>query len=142
MRVPVLSVAPAVLVTLAACGSDPSLARPAPAPAAVSCLDAPQLRQRGNDDRRHSVERKSDQEKIYIGNRANFYASLAIIADLKCKVPLAGVDDALKPALEAARKAETTRSLYEMAQRWGEAAFIAAQVVALQVQQLPAPPPK
>lgn len=112
---------------------------PPPAPTAVSCTDAPQLRQRAIDDRRQRAELDSDHERIYIGNRANFFASLAIVADLKCKVTLAEVDEALKPAFEAARKAEATRSMYERALSWGEADFIATQVIALLVRQLPGP---
>jgi len=100
------------------------------------------LRQRAVDDRRQSDELRSDHERIYVGNRAGFFASLAIIADLKCKVTPAEADEALKPAFEAARKAEDTSSMYEMAFRWGEADFMATQVIALLVQQLPAPPSK
>ena len=32
--------------------------------------------------------------------------------------------------------------MYERAHRWGEAAFIATQVIDLLIQQLPAPPAK
>jgi hypothetical protein len=144
MRLRALALALAVLVAITACGDKGSTddAAPSPAPTAVSCADAPQLRQRAVDDRRESDERTSDQEKIYIGNRAGFFASLAIIADLKCEVTLAEADEALKPAFDAARKAEGTRSMYERAFRWGQAAFIATQVIALLVQQLPAPPSK
>jgi hypothetical protein len=54
----------------------------APTPTAVSCGDAPQLRQRAADERRRSDEVKSDQEKITLGTRASYPASLAIVADL------------------------------------------------------------
>jgi len=111
-----------------------------PAPTAVDCADAPQLRQRALDARRQSVETTSDQEQIVAGNRATFYASLAIIADLKCKVTLAEADEALKPAFDAARKAEATRSFYEEAVHWGEAGFIATEVVPMLMKQLSAPP--
>lgn len=112
-----------------------------PSPTAVNCADAPQLRQRALDARRQSVETTSDQEKIVAGNRATFYASLAIIADLRCKVALAEADEALKPAFDAARKAEATRSFYEEAVHWSEAGFIATQVVSMLMQQ-PLGPPK
>jgi hypothetical protein len=94
------------------------------------------------DDRRQHDETNSDQERIVAGNRATFYASLAIIADLKCQVTLAEADEALKPAFDAARKAEATRSFYERAVWWGEAGFIVTQVVPMLIKQLPAPPSK
>lgn len=124
MHVRALPLTLAVLVPLTA-GGNGNVARASPAPTAVSCTDAPQLRQRAVDDRRLSDELKSDHERIYIGNRASFFASLAIIADLKCRVTLAEADEALKPAFEAARKAEATRSMHERAFAWGKADFIA-----------------
>jgi len=124
----------ATSVAVTACGGGAAPA--APAPTAVGCGDAPQLRQRAIDDRRQSAELSSDQERIYVGNRANFFASLAIIADLECKVAPAAADEALKPAFEAARKAESTRSMYERAFRWGEADFIASQVIDRLIPQL------
>ena len=132
------------LVAFTACGnkSVSDYPPPSPAPTVVSCADAPQLRQRAVEDRRQSEELNSDHEKIYVGNRASFFASLAIIADLKCKVTLVEADEALKPALEAARKAEDASSMYERAFRWSEADFIATQVIALQIQKLPAKPSK
>jgi hypothetical protein len=48
----------------------------------------------------------------------------------------------LKPALEAARRAEDASSMYEKILEWGEADFIATQVIALQIEQLSAPPSK
>lgn len=135
----------AAVVSLTACGSENHTGDyppPAPAPTAVSCADASQLRQHAVDDRRQSDELDSDHERIYVGNRASFFASLAIIADLECKVTLAEADEALQPALEAARRAEDTSSLCEKAFAWGEADFIASRVIALLTQELPAPPPR
>jgi hypothetical protein len=129
-----------VMVGVTACGTGAQVTRPLPPPTAVSCGDAAQLRQRAVDDRRQSAQTRSDQEKIYIGNRASFFASLAIVAELKCKVTLVQADEALKPAFEAARKAHETRSMYERAKQWGEANFMATQAIALLIQQLPAPP--
>lgn len=132
-------------VALSACDSGNearAASAPPPLPTTVNCADAPQLRQRSADGRRRLDELTSDQEKISVGNRARFQASLAIIADLKCKVSAAEADDALKPALEAARTAEASRSFYEGAVLWGEADFAATQVIALLIRQLPAPPPK
>jgi hypothetical protein len=111
-----------------------------PAPTAVDCADAPQLRQWALEARRQSVETSSDQTKIVAGNRATFYASLGTIADLKCTVVLAEAEEALKPAFDAVRKAETARSFYEEAVHWGEAAFIATQVVPMLMGQRSAPP--
>jgi hypothetical protein len=125
-------------VVLTACGTGNEVTPAAPAPTGVTCGDGLKLRQRAVDDRRQADHLKSDHEKIYVGNRAGFFASLAIIADLKCKVPLAETDEPLRPAFEAARKAESTSSMYERAIRWSEADFIASQVAALLIQQLPA----
>lgn len=55
-----------------------------PAPTAVSCEDAARLRERAADVRRLALETTSDQVKVIAGNRAVFYTSLAITADLKC----------------------------------------------------------
>jgi hypothetical protein len=77
----------APLIALTACGSDYPAA--SWAPTAVSCTDAPQLRQRALDDRRQSDDANSSQAKISSGTRASFFASLAIIADLKCNLTLA-----------------------------------------------------
>lgn len=106
-------------------------------PAAVNCTDAPQLRQRAVDDRHKSEVSKSDHDKIAVGNRAAFFASLANIADLNCRIKISRATEALKPAFEAARKAEVSRSTYERAQRWSEAAFIANEVITLQINELP-----
>ena len=130
----------ATLVTATACTRTGANARPTSVPQSVACADASPLRQRAVDDRRKSEASKSDHEKIAVGSRASFFASLATTADLKCKVALAEADEALKPALEAARKAEATSSTYERAQRWNEATFIATEVMALQIQRLLASP--
>ncbi|HET7155153.1 MAG TPA: hypothetical protein VFI87_07280 [Hyphomicrobiaceae bacterium] len=113
-----------------------------PVPTAVSCMDAPQLRQRAVGDRREIEKLKSDQARVVNGSRAGFLASLAIIADLKCRVISADADEALRPAFEAARRAEASDSFYERARMWGEASFIATQVIALLIRDLPAAPSK
>jgi hypothetical protein len=134
--------APAVLALLAACGEAEDVASRAvvPLPSAVSCTDAAQLRRRASDDRRRSAATSSDHEKIDTGNRAGFFASLAIVADLKCKVTLPEADAALEPAFEAARAAQNSHSMYERAQKWSDASFIATEVIALLLQKLPASP--
>lgn len=140
MRVGSLSVAVAVLFGITACdgGNEARTANPplAPTPTAVSCGDAPKLRQRAADERRRSDEVKSNQEKVTLGTRAGYLASLAIVADLKCRVTSSEADETLKPAFEAARKAEAAGSFYERAVRWGEADYIATQVAATLIQQL------
>ena len=128
------------LVASAACDRAKADSDHSPAPTTVNCADAPQLRQRALDDRRRSIEMSGDQEKVIAGNRATLYASLAVIADLKCRVTLAEADEALKPAFDAIRKAEAPGSFYEQTVRWNEAGFIATQVVQIFLKQLSAPP--
>ena len=136
MRFRALTLIVATTVSLSACGNRISPAASL-TPTAVRCTEAAPLKQQSIDDRRRSHELKSDHERIYIGNRAAFFASLAIVADLTCLVTLPDADAALTPALEAARKAEASRSMYERAFRWSEANFIASQVIARQIRQLP-----
>ncbi len=98
-------------------------------PTSVHCADAAPLRQRATDDRRQSEGATSDQVKVTVGNRANFFASLAVIADLECKVTLVEADEVLRSAFDAARKAEAASNFYEAAHRWGEANFMATRPV-------------
>jgi len=109
-------------------------------PTEVRCADAAQLRQGAADDRRRGAALKSDQQRISADNRANFFASLAVIADLKCKVTVVEADEALRPALDAARKAETARGFYEAAHLWNHATFTASEVASLLTQRLPGGP--
>ena len=111
-----------------------------PIPTAVNCGDAQQLNERARDDRRRALASSSDQERIYVGNRASFFASMATVADLKCRHTSAAIDEALKPALEAARKAEASSSFYQRAVLWEEANFVVTQVTATLTQQLLAGP--
>jgi hypothetical protein len=106
-----------------------------PAPTAVTCADAAQLRKRAADERRQTVETTSDQEKIIAGSRAAFYMSLAITADLKCKVTSTEADATLTRALAAAAKAEGTRSFYESAVLWAEAGMAASEAVSILMEQ-------
>jgi hypothetical protein len=84
-------------------------------------------------------EQAGDRAKIS-GNRARFLASLAVVAELRCKVPAREVDGLLQKALELGRVAEATQSEYAAARRWTEADLVAAEAIALRVSQLPAPP--
>src|SRR5688572_26031328 len=106
MRFLAVSSALAGLAAIAACdGANTGVnasARRAPAPSAVNCADASELRQRALADRRQREETRSDQERIVAGSRATFFAALATVADLKCKMTLAEADEALKPAFDAA----------------------------------------
>ena len=105
-------------------------------PTAVHCGNGGQLRQGAANDRGRVDESRSDHERISIGSRANFLASLAVIADLKCKVSAPEIDDTLKPALEAARKAEANSSVYERTRGFAAADFTAHQVIDSLIQQV------
>jgi hypothetical protein len=136
----------ATLATVIGCGGDYNLASDsrgtAPLPASVKCQDAAQLRDRATRDRRSSSERSSDQEKIDLASRARFVATLAIIADLRCKVPLAETDEILRRALDAAREAEDTGGFYARTLKWQEASLIADEAVDLMISQIPDPTSK
>jgi hypothetical protein len=107
-------------------------------PTSVGCQDAAQFRQRANDDRRDGARLKSDQGKVSTASRANFFASLAIVAELKCKVTLAEADEAVRAALDTARKAEGARSFYDVVYLWGDADFKATEAASLLIRQLTA----
>ena len=111
-------------------------------PSSVSCADAARLTQHATDDRREIGKSSSDHERIYLGNRANFFASLAIVADLTCKTTQAPAEETIALALAAAREAAASSSMYERAQKWNEAGSRATHAIALLIQQLPAPPSK
>jgi len=108
-------------------------------PATVNCADASTLRADAADARRYIAEQAGDRAQIIRGNRAKFLASLAVVAELRCKVSAGEVEALLEKALEVARVAETTRSEYEAAREWTEADLVAAEALALLVSQLPAP---
>ena len=141
MRLRTLFLAPAAVIVLTGCVNR-TAATAQPVPTAVSCGDASQLRQHAVDERRRRAGQTSDQEKITIGSRASFLASLAIIAELKCRVTGSNVDEVLKPAFAAAHKAEESDSFYERAVGWGDANAIATDAITVLTQQLPASPPK
>jgi len=137
MRSPLFPLILAALVTIAACSQIGATPAATTVPAAVSCADAPQLRQRAADDRLKSEASRSDHEKIVVGNRAGFFAALALVADLKCKVTLVAADEALERAFEAARQGEAARSMYARAQKWSEAAYLTTEVSAMMIRRLP-----
>jgi hypothetical protein len=57
-------------------------------------------------------------------------------------VTLVDADEALRPALEAARRAEAADGFYEATHLWNEATFTAAHVASVLTQKLPAPASK
>lgn len=133
----------ATLVSLAACGGQLATgdgASSVAVPTEVRCADAAHLRQGAADDRRRGAALRSDQERVSADDRSNFFASLAVIADLKCKAVVVEADEALRPALDAARRAETARGFYETAHLWNQATFTATEVASLLTQQLPSAP--
>jgi hypothetical protein len=139
----------AAVVTMTGCGGgDYNLAgdsrTAAPLPATVTCNDAGQLRDRATRDRDSSRTRSSDQEKVDLANRARFVATLATIADLRCKVsgPEPDAEEILRRALDAARDAEHTRGFYERTLKWQDADLIAGEAVALMIKRLPSPTAK
>lgn len=113
-----------------------------PIPTAVNCGDAPQLRERAGADRRRVEQSRSDHERISLGSRANFLASLAVIADLKCKVTFTSADETLKRSLDLAREAESSDSIYEKTRRFHDADFTARQVIDMLIPRLVAAPVK
>jgi hypothetical protein len=112
----------------------------APLPTTVNCGDASTLKAQAADARRDIAEQKGDRAKIIKGNRAKFLASLAVVAELRCKASAGEVAALLEKALEVGRVAETTRSEYEAAREWTEADLVATEAITLLASQLPALP--
>ena len=131
----------AALATVIGCGGDSNLAgKPrgaASLPATVNCEDAAQLRERAARDRRSVSERTSDQERIDLASRARFVATLATIADLRCRVSGADADEIVRKALDVARAAEGTGSFYARTLKWQEAGFIMDEAVGLMIKGIP-----
>ena len=106
-------------------------------PTRVACADLGLLEQRAIGDDLRGRESPTDQARVVLGGRANFFASLAVIARLECVSPSdAEVDRALSAALDVARAAEATRSFYEQAAKWSVANLAATHVIAIRVQSL------
>ena len=137
MRVPILV---SGLAAVLACngGTVDDSGSPFRIPTAIVCADNATLRQQAADDRGRSDAATSDQQKILLVSRANFVASLALIAELNCR-GIRPADDALKSVLDAARSADSAKSFYERARHWSEASLMATQLVQTLIQQLPAP---
>lgn len=136
MRVRELTYLPALLL-LASCDAASDAPDATAVPAAAECADAGPLRQRVSDDRLRMTEVSSQQTQVVLGSRANFMASLALVAQLGCAVTLPDGDTALEAALEGARAAVEASSFYEQATRWNEANYALAQLIENLVQRLP-----
>jgi hypothetical protein len=144
MRTRACSVVLAGLV-LAACsdGSDAvSDEAPAPLRRVVRCEDAPRLREQAVENRRRRDELTSDQGKISAGNRAVFLTSMALLADLACRVSPVGIDDPVNRAHDAARRAEAASGFYESTAAWSEAHVHAHDAIGQLIRRLPVPPSK
>jgi hypothetical protein len=129
------------LLIVAACGGQVAIGggvASVAVPAEVRCVDAARLRQAAADDRTKGAAVKSDQRRVSADHRANFFASLAVIAALTCRGTAVEADEALRSALDAARKADAARSFYEAAHLWNYATFTATEVASRLAQQLPA----
>jgi hypothetical protein len=137
-----LSLVVAALVGVVGCSApgEATRADAAPMPMTATCADASQLNDQAVDARRRSTGVTGDRAKIISGSRAKFLASLAAIAQLKCRTDVPETDAMLGRALEVARVAQTTSSEYEAAIRWIEADLIAADAIALMISQIPASP--
>lgn len=139
MRIPTLLLATAALGSAMGCGEagEASAVDATPLPTSVSCRDLTHLTEQAADARRLSGGGTRDRARIIVGARATFVASLATIAQLKCRTSAAEADVKLEEALVAARAAATTAGQYEAAQRWNEAALLAGVAITLLVNQIP-----
>jgi hypothetical protein len=144
MRTPTLILFTAVLTTAAGCGQagEASGADATPIPTTVNCTDLSQLQERAVDARRRSIDAHGDRAQIIAGSRAKFAASLASIAQLKCRTSVPEADAVLGKALDIARSAGATRSEYETALRWIEADLVASDALALMLDQVPPASPE
>lgn len=142
MRRLILSLA--AFTAFTACESAPatSAAPVAALPTTVSCQDAATLRQRSQNDQRRAEATKSDQEKIFTNSRANYLASLAIVADLICGTPVAPAEATLAQAFKAAGEAEKTASFYAQAASLSVANLRASEAISILRQQLATAPGK
>ena len=126
MRISLLLVA-AVVLGVSACNtgqSAPDTPGDSVLESTVDCADAQILAARSLDPPRR---KEGDRAKIIRLNRAVYFAALANVAELKCKVTDLQADGTLTRAFDAAHKAEATASEYEKAQLWSQAALYATQ---------------
>jgi hypothetical protein len=104
---------------------------------ATGCDEAAHWRQRSAEARSQGLQSSGDQARTNHINRANFFASMAVAADLQCIVTSDEGDQPIAAALEAARNAEAARSFYEQTRHWGEAHHAALQAIEVLVQRIP-----
>jgi hypothetical protein len=108
-------------------------------PKTVDCEDARDLSNRATEDRRRVDESHSDHERIVVGSRSNFLASLAVVASLRCKVTMPEVDEAVEGALSAARGAAAASGVYEKTRGFNDATFHATRVAELMTARIASP---
>jgi hypothetical protein len=108
------------------------------APNAAGCGDAPQWRERAAETRVEALSSSRDQSRITSINRANFFSSMAIAADLQCIVPLQDGDPAIEAALHAAHAAERALRFYEQTLHWGVAHAAVNEAIERLVQRVEA----
>jgi hypothetical protein len=113
--------------------SDPAVALPDDA----ACQDAPQWKQRAAELRSSGAGLSSDQAQITRLSRANFFSTMSVAAELRCRTAAGPAPGAVDAALHAARGAASTRGFYEQTIRWGEAQHAANQLIEALVQQVP-----
>jgi hypothetical protein len=132
---------PAAIMLLAACNSGSQAAgttdgMASVAPDTIACADAPQLRQRAAEERRRGTESSSDQTRLLLAGRANFLASLAVVAELQCAATTDNeATEALQEALQIARAADATAGFYAQAAQWAEANFAATRAIEILVKR-------
>jgi hypothetical protein len=144
MRSTTLGCALVAVVAATACGrggdvSSDNVAAPvqtaAALPRAVGCSDASGLRERAAAERRRAAAETSDQARIVLGTRANYFALLAIFAELSCRVRAPDAQTALTRALDAAGRAVAASSFYEKVGHWSDAQSFVTDAIAALVRQ-------
>jgi hypothetical protein len=147
MRSITLGCALAALVAATACGRNPDVSSenvdpPDPTvaiPKTIGCPDAPGLRERATSERRRADGETSDQPRIVLGTRANYFASLAVFAELSCRTTAPEAEAALTRGLDAAREAVAAISFYEKVGHWSAAQSFVTEAIAALVREGEAP---
>lgn len=127
----------AALAVVVACAESPGDAVPQPPDVTtLECTDGSQMRELAQEYYRRSVEQTGDQAKILLGGQANFHGSLAILADLQCRLTTPDADSVVNAVLQDGRAAASAPPFYEQAQSWGRANFAALQAIEMLTRQL------
>lgn len=142
MRAMTLGCALAALVAGTACGRGGDAGSVAPLaqttaaiPKTIGCVDAPSLKERATAERRRATDEKSDQAHIVLVTRANYFASLAVFAELSCRGSAPDAEAALARAVAAAQNAAGTNSFYEKVRLWGDAQSLVTEAIAVLVRE-------